>query len=114
MLTDNSTVYVNNVERGDAGTYFCQVKNRAGKIEKTFHVKVLLKPTIPGAEAETTVEVIITQPITLDCPVVNLADVEIEWLKDNQPLNDPSVQVYFHSYLFEPVVIYHSEVWFRF
>lgn len=96
VLSDNVTVYINSAAKSDAGTYFCTVANKAGSIEKTFHVRVVLKPTI-GADEDANEEVTLGQPVTLDCPVQSAQDVEIEWLQQDRPLNkeDRNFQVSF-------------------
>uniref|UniRef100_A0A915J7K3 Ig-like domain-containing protein n=1 Tax=Romanomermis culicivorax TaxID=13658 RepID=A0A915J7K3_ROMCU len=92
ILSDNATIYVHSAAANDEGSYHCLVHNRAGSVEKTFRVKVLLKPRIIGAANDNdTIEAAADRSVVLVCPIQRtyggeMGDIEIEWFKDNAPL----------------------------
>jgi hypothetical protein len=44
LLADNATVYVADTTKQHRGTYFCKARNDGGVADKTFNVRVILKP----------------------------------------------------------------------
>ena len=55
LLADNATVYTSQVTERHEGSYFCKVRNEGGVAEKTFNVKVILKPRMSSSEVFTQV-----------------------------------------------------------
>lgn len=50
LLADNATVYTSQTKESHEGSYFCKVRNEGGVAEKTFNVKVILKPRMSSSE----------------------------------------------------------------
>lgn len=50
LLADNATVYTSQATERHEGSYFCKVRNEGGVAEKTFNVKVILKPRMSSSE----------------------------------------------------------------
>lgn len=86
MINEDTAVHVRSAVKEDAGSYFCSVKNKAGMAEKTFNVRVLLKPEIRGSDEIATVEVLEKTPVTLDCPVSDTIGVDFSWLRHEVPV----------------------------
>uniref|UniRef100_A0A914V1Q2 Ig-like domain-containing protein n=1 Tax=Plectus sambesii TaxID=2011161 RepID=A0A914V1Q2_9BILA len=86
LINEDTAVYVASAEKEDAGSYFCSVKNKAGMVEKTFNVRVLLKPEVRGSDEVATIEVLVRTPITLDCPVNDPIGVDFSWSRHEVPV----------------------------
>ena len=88
LLADNGTVYVAEAARAHRGTYFCKARNDGGVADKTFNVRVVLKPTMLSEDDDTRIEVIVGAPVTFDCPVESAVGVTFAWLRHGQPVVD--------------------------
>lgn len=87
LINDNKTLYIRSSIRDDAGSYFCTARSKAGQAEKTFNVRVLLRPEMRGgADEVTVVEALVTTPTTFECPVVNAVGVDLSWSRHELPV----------------------------
>ncbi|KAK1804810.1 hypothetical protein P4O66_003652 [Electrophorus voltai] len=73
----------------DSGRYTCMAINEAGEDSIQYDVKVLLPPTIRGADRDTPdeVTVLVNNNALLECHADGSPAPNISWLKDRQPLH---------------------------
>ncbi|XP_059151468.1 hemicentin-1-like [Physella acuta] len=76
------------VQVKDTGRYTCSAKNRAGKEEIDFDFFVTVPPRINRQGINFHQRVLVNSSITLPCPVSGIPPPTINWLKDNQPVEE--------------------------
>ncbi|XP_076984267.1 hemicentin-2 [Tamandua tetradactyla] len=73
---------VEGVQVGDAGLYTCLAKSPAGKVEKSFRVRVQAPPNIVGPLGPRSVVGLAPGQLVLECSVEAEPRLEIEWHRD--------------------------------
>ncbi|XP_034438633.1 hemicentin-1 isoform X1 [Hippoglossus hippoglossus] len=76
----------------DTGRYTCVAVNEAGEDSIQYDVRVLLPPSIRGADSDLPdeVTVLVNKTTQLECYVDGNPAPKITWLKDNQPISSDS------------------------
>ncbi|XP_058491292.1 hemicentin-1 [Solea solea] len=80
-----SSIIIDNVTRGDAGTYVCIAENRVGSIRALSFVRIREPPVLKG-EAHMSQTVVQGGSAMLDCPVHGDPSPVLRWLRDGKPL----------------------------
>ncbi|VDO70507.1 unnamed protein product, partial [Onchocerca flexuosa] len=86
LLNEKRTALVSSVNSESAGSYRCILINKAGRAEKTFNVRVIMKPELENANVTTLIETLIHRPINLECPLAVTSVANISWSKNSVPL----------------------------
>ncbi|VDM60010.1 unnamed protein product [Angiostrongylus costaricensis] len=81
------TLMILKARRADAGSYSCVAKNAAGESEAGFTVSVLKSPYIDELLNQNP-HIIQGKTLVFYCPVLGNPDPQVNWLKDNVPLDD--------------------------
>ncbi|XP_069890339.1 hemicentin-1 [Dipodomys merriami] len=80
-------LHIPQAQVSDSATYTCHVTNVAGTAEKSFHVDIYVPPIIEGDLATPlNKQVILTQPLTLECKAAGNPAPALTWLKDGVPV----------------------------
>ncbi|KAM4616042.1 hemicentin-1 [Polymixia lowei] len=80
-----SSLTIENVTVGDAGTYVCVAENSVGSIRALSFVRIREPPVLKG-EAHTSQTVIQGGTAMLDCPVHGDPSPALRWLREGRPL----------------------------
>ncbi|XP_019908484.3 hemicentin-1 isoform X2 [Esox lucius] len=80
-----SSLVIENVTRGDAGTYVCLAENSVGTIRALSFVRIREPPVLKG-EAHTSQSVAQGGTAMLDCPVHGDPSPVVRWLRDGRPV----------------------------
>ncbi|KAM3729054.1 Hemicentin-1 [Dirofilaria immitis] len=86
LLNEKRTALISSVDSQSAGSYRCIVTNKAGRAEKTFNVRVIMKPELENANVTTLIETLTNRPVNLECPLAINSDANISWTKNSVPL----------------------------
>ncbi|VDK86259.1 unnamed protein product, partial [Onchocerca ochengi] len=86
LLNEKRTALVSSVNSENAGSYRCILINKAGRAEKTFNVRVIMKPELENANVTTLIETLKHRPINLECPLTITSVANISWSKNSVPL----------------------------
>ncbi|KAM4861104.1 hemicentin-1 [Thomomys bottae] len=80
-------LHIPRAQVSDSATYTCHVTNVAGTAEKSFHVEIYVPPVIEGDVAmPLNKQVVLTQPLTLECKAAGNPPPALTWLKDGVPV----------------------------
>ncbi|GMT05475.1 hypothetical protein PENTCL1PPCAC_27649, partial [Pristionchus entomophagus] len=86
LLNELKTASIPNVGGQHSGVYKCALSSKAGAAEKTFNVRVVQKPDLGATDEITTVEVLVTRPITFECPIKDPIGVDLSWTRHELPV----------------------------
>ncbi|XP_055255516.1 hemicentin-2 isoform X3 [Moschus berezovskii] len=80
-----------NAQKEDAGQYTCMVTNELGEAMKSYHVEVLIPPSISkddlfGEVSVKEVKTKVNSTLTLECECRAVPPPTISWYKDGQPV----------------------------
>ncbi|XP_035384811.1 hemicentin-1 isoform X2 [Electrophorus electricus] len=89
ILPGGRVLQIPRAQAEDSGRYTCMAINEAGEDSIQYDVKVLLPPTIRGADRDTPdeVTVLVNNNALLECHADGSPAPNISWLKDSQPLH---------------------------
>ncbi|MBN3312119.1 HMCN1 protein, partial [Atractosteus spatula] len=92
ILPGGRVLQIPRVQAGDAGRYTCVAANEAGEDFIQYDVRVLLPPSIRGAEEDllNEITVLVNHTTMIECLVDGSPPPKISWLKDSQPLTEGS------------------------
>ncbi|NXC61674.1 HMCN1 protein, partial [Aleadryas rufinucha] len=89
MVSSGRSLQISEAQLSDTGRYTCVASNTAGDRSKTYHLNVLVAPSIVGADSQGNAEdvtVILNSPTSLVCEAYSYPPATITWLKDGNPL----------------------------
>ncbi|NXU50379.1 HMCN1 protein, partial [Turnix velox] len=86
ILLNGQKLLISQAQVSETGHYKCVAVNKAGELEREFHVTVHVPPTIKSAGPSER-SVVIYKPVTLQCIASGIPSPSITWLKDGQPVN---------------------------
>ncbi|EFO22762.2 hypothetical protein LOAG_05722 [Loa loa] len=86
LLNEKRTVLIPSVNSESGGSYRCGIINKAGRAEKTFNVRVIMKPELENANVTALIETLKHRPVSLECPLPVTSDADISWTKNSVPL----------------------------
>ncbi|KAM9325336.1 hemicentin-2 [Gastrophryne carolinensis] len=83
------------IRHENSGSYTCRAVNRAGEAQRTYHILVLVPPTIYGAGSVQELTAREQAEVELQCRVSGLPKPQVQWTRDGQPLSpgDLSIQI---------------------
>ncbi|XP_030626728.1 hemicentin-1 [Chanos chanos] len=91
ILPGGRVLQIPRAQAEDAGRYTCVAVNEAGEDSIQYDVKVLLPPSVRGADGEPDeVIVLVNKTTLLECQVDGSPTPKLSWLKDAQPLTPDS------------------------
>ncbi|XP_048833472.1 hemicentin-1 isoform X1 [Brienomyrus brachyistius] len=88
ILPGGRVLQIPRAQAGDSGRYTCVAINEAGEDSIQYDVRVLLPPSIRGADMDLPEEItmLVNKTAALECHVDGHPVPKITWLKDSQPL----------------------------
>ncbi|XP_017573536.2 hemicentin-1 isoform X3 [Pygocentrus nattereri] len=89
ILPGGRVLQIPRAQAEDSGRYTCVAVNEAGEDSIQYDVRVLLPPSIRGADRDvpTEVVVLVNKTALLECHADGSPTPKISWLKDSQPLH---------------------------
>uniref|UniRef100_A0A8B9H3J1 Hemicentin 1 n=1 Tax=Astyanax mexicanus TaxID=7994 RepID=A0A8B9H3J1_ASTMX len=89
ILPGGRVLQIPRAQAEDSGRYTCVAVNDAGEDSIQYDVRVLLPPSIRGADRDVPEEVVVlvNKTTRLECHADGSPPPKISWLKDRQPLN---------------------------
>ncbi|TSL47575.1 Hemicentin-1 [Bagarius yarrelli] len=89
ILPGGRVLQIPRAQTEDSGRYTCVAVNEAGEDSVQYDVRVLLPPSIRGADRDVPddVTVLVNKSTLLECHVDGSPTPKISWLKDGLPLN---------------------------
>ncbi|MBN3302329.1 HMCN1 protein, partial [Amia calva] len=92
ILPGGRVLQIPRAQAEDAGRYTCVAMNEAGEDSIQYDVRVLLPPSIRGADGDLPdeVTVLVNQTTMIECLVDGNPTPKISWQKDSQPLTEDS------------------------
>ncbi|KAM6962600.1 hemicentin-1 [Aplochiton taeniatus] len=89
ILPGGRVLQIPRAQSEDSGRYTCVAVNEAGEDSIQYDVRVLLPPSIRGAEGDLPdeVTVLVNKTTLLECHVNGSPTPKITWLKDSQPIS---------------------------
>ncbi|KAE9555394.1 hypothetical protein FO519_001406 [Halicephalobus sp. NKZ332] len=88
VLSDGQQFKILAAKEDHRGSYVCTAKNKVGKIDISFDVDVITRPTV-AQKVKEVVEVVEGEKAHFDCAVNDRNfNGEITWLKDFEPISD--------------------------
>ncbi|KAG7487576.1 hypothetical protein MATL_G00024880, partial [Megalops atlanticus] len=92
ILPGGRVLQIPRAQAEDSGRYTCVAVNEAGEDSIQYDVRVLLPPSIRGADGDLPdeVTVLVNKTTMLECQVDGSPTPKISWLKDSQPLTPDS------------------------
>uniref|UniRef100_A0A0R3RPN6 Immunoglobulin I-set domain protein n=1 Tax=Elaeophora elaphi TaxID=1147741 RepID=A0A0R3RPN6_9BILA len=86
LLNEKRTALIQSVDSASTGSYRCGIINKAGRAEKTFNVRVILKPELGNGNETELVETLAYRPVSFECPLSVTSDANISWTRNSVPL----------------------------
>ncbi|KAM6184061.1 hemicentin-2 [Erethizon dorsatum] len=91
LLPGTRGLQILNAQKEDAGQYTCVVTNELGEVTKSYHVEVLIPPSISkddhaGELGVKEVKTKVNSTLTLECECAGFPPPAISWYKDGQPV----------------------------
>ncbi|ROL43461.1 Hemicentin-1, partial [Anabarilius grahami] len=88
ILPGGRVLQIPRAQAKDSGRYTCVAVNEAGEDSIQYDVRVLLPPSIRGADGDLPdeVTVLVNKTTLLECQVDGSPTPKISWIKDSQPL----------------------------
>ncbi|CAG9531886.1 unnamed protein product [Cercopithifilaria johnstoni] len=86
LLNEKRTALLQSVNSRSAGSYRCGIINKAGRAEKTFNVRIIMKPELENANVTAMIETLTHRPVSFECPLAVTSDANISWTKNSIPL----------------------------
>ncbi|XP_060933914.1 hemicentin-1 [Limanda limanda] len=92
ILPGGRVLQIPRAQAEDTGRYTCVAVNEAGEDSIQYDVRVLLPPSIRGADSDLPdeVTVLVNKTTQLECYVDGNPAPKITWFKDNQPISSDS------------------------
>ncbi|AWP10692.1 putative hemicentin-1 [Scophthalmus maximus] len=89
ILPGGRVLQIPRAQAEDTGRYTCVAVNEAGEDSIQYDVRVLLPPSIRGADSDLPdeVTVLVNKTTQMECHVDGNPSPKITWLKDNQPIS---------------------------
>ncbi|VDK41645.1 unnamed protein product [Gongylonema pulchrum] len=76
----------------DAGSYKCVARNPAGESTKTFHVEIVVPPSLDQSVHRMKLTVLENEDVEIGCPISGMPDPDISWLVNGQLLEEGSTK----------------------
>ncbi|XP_051581270.1 hemicentin-1-like isoform X1 [Myxocyprinus asiaticus] len=99
ILPGGRVLQIPRTQAEDSGRYTCVAVNEAGEDSVQYDVRVLLPPSIRGANSDLPdeVTVLVNKTTILECQVDGSPTPKISWIKDSQPLTPDNTHKLFYN-----------------
>ncbi|XP_025060802.1 hemicentin-2 [Alligator sinensis] len=81
------------VRKEDSGSYTCRAVNRAGEVQRRFHLLVLVPPVVSGSGPPHNVSVLEGSEMVLQCQAMGVPPPLVEWMKDGQSFSPMDTRI---------------------